>query len=264
MELNLKAFFVALLSSLLFVIPQLDGLFKISGFSFVLSIFFGISSAVTQIMQTKALGNGPTSTVTLIFSCGFLIPIFYGLAFWDEAVSLPQWAGVILLVVSLTLSIGKSEQRGKRLVWIPFAVIAMLCSGASAVLQKTHQYSEFSKEISFFLVYCLFFSTVFTGLAFLLTKGETKKEAKNLNKKRAFLEKMLLPVCLGAFAASLSFLNLTLAGKISSVIQFPTYNVGSMLLISILSAIIYKDKTTRRQNIGFLIGIVAILVIGLF
>ena len=254
--INLKAFFVAFLCSLLFACTELDKLFTISSFSHILSIFFGLSVSLTQLLQTRAMGTGPASTVTLIYSCGFLIPIFYGVAFWDERISVFQWIGVILLVPSLALSIGKKE-KSITLKWIPFALLAMLGSGANAIFQKTHQYSEFSNEISLFLVCCLFYSTVFTALACLLVKPEVRE------KKQGARQRILLPLCQGAFVGSLNFLNLMLSGKIPSVIQFPVYNVGSMLLISILSAVIYKEKTTKIQWLGFFIGIIAILVIGL-
>jgi hypothetical protein len=40
-------------------------------------------------------------------------------------------------------------------------------------------------------------------------------------------------------------------------------NIGSMLLTSMISAVIYKDVPTKRQSAGFLLGIAAILIIGL-
>ena len=60
----------------------------------------------------------------------------------------------------------------------------------------------------------------------------------------------------------LNFLNLSLSGKLPSVILFPIYNIGSMLLSSIISSIIYKDKPTKRQSVGFVLGIVAIFIVG--
>lgn len=262
--LNFKAFVVAFLSALLFTIKDIGRLFEISAFSFVLSIFFGLSIALTQIFQSKALGQGPASTVTLIYACGFLIPIFYGLFFWGESVSLFQWLGIVLLLFSLTLCLIKKEKHRELSSWIPVAVAAMIGSGASAVFQKTHQYSEFSSEISFYLLFCLFFSSIFTGIAYLFTGDEQSVKKEAVDKKRAFSKNFIIPVCLGICVGVLNFLNLILSGNLPSVILFPIYNVGSMLLVILLSAIIYKDKMTMLQKIGFLLGIAAILLIGLF
>lgn len=261
--LNFKAFAVAFLVALLVTIKDIGRLFEISAFSFILSIFFGLSIAITQIFQSKALGQGPASTVTLIYACGFLIPIFYGIFFWDESVSVFQWLGIALLLFSLTLCLLKKEKHRKFSSWIPFAVAAMLGSGSSAIFQKTHQYSDFSSEISFYLVFCLFFSSVFTGLAYLVTKEEKNAKKEAVDKKRAFFKSFIIPACLGICVGLLNFLNLILSGNLPSVILFPIYNVGSMLLVILLSAIIYKDKMTTLQKIGFFLGIAAILIIGL-
>ena len=258
MLLNFKAFVVAFICSLLFLAIQGQGLFGLSIFSLVLSVFFGFSVAVTQVMQARAMGNGPASIVTLIYSCGFLIPIFYGLAFWGEDVSVFQWIGVALLVVSISLIVSKGNRGGALVSWLPFAIVAMLGSGINAIFQKTHQYSSYADELPLFLVYSLFFSALFTGLATLLTKKEKGKKA---HKKT--LKSIAVPICLGVCVGLLNFLNLSLSGKIPSIIQFPIYNVGSMLLTSGISAVIYKDKITILQGVGLAVGIAAILIVGL-
>lgn len=261
--LNFKALFVAFAISLLFIADEFYKLFEISAFSVILSVFFGISVALTQIMQSKAMGNGPASLVSLVYSCGFLVPIFYGLIFWDEGVSIYQWLGIVLIVVALCLIVFKGEKGGRLLAWLPFVALAMLGSGANAIFQKTHQYSAFADELQFFLVYSLFFSSLFTGIVSLVIR-KSKEAEPDLSKKQRVIKKVVVPLCLGVCVGLLNFLNLSLSGKLPSIILFPVYNVGSMLLSSLISALIYKDKPTKRQGIGFAIGIVAILIVGAF
>ena len=261
--LNFKALFIAFACSLIFVANELHRLLEISAFSIILSVFFGISVALTQIMQSTAMGKGPASLVSLVYSCGFLVPIFYGLLFWDESVSVYQWLGISLLVIALCLIVCKGEKGGKMFAWLPFAVIAMLGSGANAIFQKTHQYSPFADDLKIFLVYSLLFSALFTGIASLLIRNKGEKSPE-LSKKQRVIKKIVVPLCLGICVGLLNFLNLSLSGKLPSILLFPVYNVGSMLLSSLISALIYKDKPTKRQGIGFAIGIVAILIVGIF
>ena len=261
MILNFKSFFVAFASSLLFSINRIDEIFDISIFSLVLSVFFGISVATTQVMQAKAMGNGSSSLVTLIYSCGFLIPIFYGLIFWNEEASIFQWIGIGLIVVALFLIIYNGKGEGKLSSWLPFAIIAMLGSGINAIFQKTHQYSDFANELPLFLVCSLLFSAVFTGIATLFIK-ESKSEKIQLSKKEKTI-KILVPICLGICVGALNFLNLMLSGKIPSAILFPIYNIGSLILTSVISAIIFKDRITKKQFVGLAIGVIAILMVGI-
>lgn len=259
--LNCRSFFVAFACSLIFIGDQIDKLLSISSFSVGLSAFLGLSTATTQIMQSKAMGSGPASMVTLIYSCGFLVPIFYGVFFWDESVSVLQWGGIILLVIAVCLVLGPKEGKGMQVMWPLFAIAAMLGSGINAIIQKTHQYSAFAKELPFFLVYSMFFSAVFTAVASLIF-CEKKTDRPRLSKNQ-LLKTILMPICLGVCVGALNFFNLKLSGKLPSVIHFPIYNIGSMLLTSVISAAIYKDKPTKKQSIGISIGIAAILVIGL-
>lgn len=147
------------------------------------------------------------------------------------------------------------------MAWFPFAVIAMLGSGANAIFQKTHQYSAFAEELKFFLVFSLFFSALFTGIASLIICDNDKQKLV-LPKGQRIIKNIIVPIGLGICVGMLNFLNLSLSGKLPSVILFPIYNIGSMLLSSIISSIIYKDKPTKRQSVGFVLGIVAIFIVG--
>lgn len=262
MLLNSKVFFVAFLISFIFVIDKLPQLFSISLYSLVFSICFAISLTVTQLMQMKAMGNGPASTVTLIFSSGFLIPIIYSLIFLSEKVSFAKWIGVVLLLIALVLSVAKKEEKKSLIAWLPAAIISMLGSGISAIIQKNHQSSQYSGEIYAFIVYCLFFSTVLSFVAHLLLKEPCNKKIV-IAKKQVILSKLILPLCLGVCVVLSNFFNLILAGKLPSVVLFPIYNVGSLLLVSMISFVIYKEKATVIQSVGFCIGVIAILIIGM-
>ena len=68
---------------------------------------------------------------------------------------------------------------------------------------------------------------------------------------------------MGLCVGFLNILNLTLAGKLPAVIQFPIYNIGGMILTGVLGAILFGEKNTKKQLIGFGIGCVSILIIGL-
>ena len=68
----------------------------------------------------------------------------------------------------------------------------------------------------------------------------------------------------GLFIGVLNLLNLTLAGKLPAMILFPIYNIGSIVLTGILCTLIYKEKNTKKEAIGFTIGCIAIIIIGIF
>lgn len=259
--LHCRSLLIAACCALLVVIGDVRRLLDISAFSLVLAVFFGLSMAITQVFQAKAMGRGPASMVSLVYSCGLLVPIFYGLLFWEERVSPPQWVGVGLLFVVMALMTDRKGTRTPLIKWLPFALVTMLGSGANAVFQKTHQYSDFHEELPFFLVYALFFSAVFAGVASLMMRDE--RAASPSSAKGIAWKGVGVSLCLGVCVCAMNFLNLTLSGKLPSVILFPVCNIGSMLLTTVISAAVYKDRPSKRQALAFLVGIVAILMIGL-
>lgn len=256
---NGKAFFVAFLCTVAFNIENLLKGVSLSVFSFVLSFAYALSLFLTQFMQIKALASGPVSLSTLLYSFGFLPPIFYSAIFLNESVSLLQWLGILLLFPALYLIIHKKDGGRVALKWLFYALLSALLSGTTAILQKTHQLSVYAKELPIFLLFAFFFSACFSVCGIFIFR-----KAKPIQSTTSTTLDKFSPYLLGLFVGALNFLNLTLAGKIPAIVLFPVYNVGSLILTSVLSLLLFREKTTRRQFYGFCIGVIAILIIGLF
>ena len=68
---------------------------------------------------------------------------------------------------------------------------------------------------------------------------------------------------LGVIIGGLNLLNTYLSGVLPSVVVFPAINGGAIFLTTLLSAIVFKEKPTKRQTLALVIGIGAILLIAL-
>lgn len=259
--LNFQSFSVSLVCAILFTVHKIGSIFTVSPYTIILALIFSVSVTATQITQSKAMSMGASSSVSLIYSFGFTVPIIYGLFVWKETVSVFQYVGLALLIVALVLIVYKREKSEKKgLSWFVLALLAMLGSGINGIIQKTHQLSSFSGEIDLFLLYTMLFSTVLTGIATLIVKDKTRTTEQN---PVPLWQRIVLPIGMGVCVCALNFINLYLSGKLPSVVFFPIYNIGNLLLTTVVSAIIFKDKTTVIQNIGLGVGIAAILIIGL-
>ena len=267
---NFKAFFVSFVLSLIFSANKLPEIFSISLFSVLLSLLFAFFIFITQVMQIQAMKIGSATLTTLIYSCGFLLPIIYSAIFFSESISIFQIIGVLILLVAIVLIVFEKKQGKSSLKWFTFALLSMLGSGSIAIIQKTHQLSDFAHELPLFLVFAFLFCSLFSLLGHLITtKKNTEQTTTNSQCEKSkttfktWLKNNYSALLLGAVVAGLNFLNLLLSGKIPSVIHFPTSNVGSLIITNILSTIIFKEKLKTRQKIGCLVGVVAILIIGL-
>ena len=137
------------------------------------------------------------------------------------------------------------------------SLLAMSGSGCSAIIQKLHQRSEFVAELPSFLTLALLASAAMCFVLHLFLPREAEKGG------RMGLRSFAFPAVSGLCIGCLHLMNLVLAGKLPSVIHFPVYNVGSMILTGVLGALIFRERSGRMQIAGFAIGCIAILIVGL-
>lgn len=258
---NGAIFAVAAVVIFLSLVRNLGSIIHISLYSFLFAILFAFFILATQSCEIFAMNYGSVSMTMMVFSCGFLIPIFYGCLFLDETVSPLQIIGLAVLFVALVLIISPKKNEKFSLLWLIFTVVATLGSGINAVIQKIHQASEFKGELLPFLFFAMLFSSAFSFVAVFLTRGSTSGENRAfLRCRRTVLFLLLGGVCVGV----LNILNLKLAGKLPAVVQFPVYSVGSMILSGLAGRFVYKERMGTRKLIGFAVGCVAITVIAVF
>jgi drug/metabolite transporter (DMT)-like permease len=58
--------------------------------------------------------------------------------------------------------------------------------------------------------------------------------------------------------------NITLSSVMDAVIFFPAFNGGVVIVSGVLSSLIYKEKFSKRQLVGFGLALFAIFIIGVY
>ena len=260
MFFNSSIFLLASITILVCFSNKIKSFFEISPFSFWFSLVFAAFLLLTQILQIYSMSRGFASLTSLIFSCGFLIPIFFSAIFLNEPISVWQIIGIAILLLSLIIVLKPSKDGRFSVIWLIFAIASMLSSGTTAVIQKIHQNSDFKHELAPFIFYALLFSAIFSFILSLIIKGDGKSKCTEMFKSKSAL---LLILADGIIVGVLNFTNLKLAGTIPAVIHFPVYNILSMILTAISGRVFFKEKVEKRKLIGFGIGLVAITIIGL-
>ena len=233
--------------------------FGVSSFSFVVAILFGASIVLSQLLEAHAMKRGPVSMTALIYSLGLVFPIIYGSLFLSEKISVMQILGMALAFLAVYFIVNPEKNAKIDPLWLIFAVLASCFAGSNGVIQKAHQSSPYSSELYSFIFLSLLFASVFSLACAIFVKD---KSGRNSVEKPNFDFRF---VAIGGIAIGLvNILNLILAGKIVAVIQFPVYNVGGMILTILGGRVIFKEKMSKNQIIGFVVGCIAILIIGLF
>lgn len=232
-----------------------------SGYTLGMGVLFGFATAFCAILAMKALENGPLSYTNVIVFCSMVIPSLSGLALYGEPVSLWQYAGIALMLVSFVFAVdAKSGGPGASLRWFFLCLGAFFCNGAVGVMQKVHQNSPHKEETAAFLLTAFaVYLLISAALCFLRVKrqGETIPVLAP-GQKRIFAVYAALT---GIGAAACNQINLYLAGAMPAVIFYPVFNGAAMLLTGVIGLVFFKEKLTRKQWIGLIAGAAAILLL---
>jgi len=236
------------------------GFGKASLFTVLLGVLFGAVTALQGVTNMAALQVGPLSYTTVIISFSTLISALSGVLFFGESIWLWQIIGMALMLASFALA-NSGENGGKRanLRWLLLCVVAFLATGAIGVMQKIHQSSAFKEELNAFLVIAFGVSASLSGVVALLLRKKESGSEENRNDRGGMMLLFLLMLVSGVCVAANNKLNLYLSGVIDSVIFFPVVNGGGLVLTTLASLIIFKERLRTKQWIGILLGIASVL-----
>ena len=230
---------------------QLHG---VSTFTFVLAIVFGIFTAATTITHMLALNSGPYAYTAVIISLATLIPTFSGALFWNEQIFPIQFLGIFLMVLCFVMSVNPEEsKRTQTSKWMFYCLLTFFLNGTISVMQKWHQNTVYKGELATFIMLAFASATVFS---FVVALRLMKKE--HCTQLSSF--KWIYLALLAGIGFSLNNkICLYLSGAMDSAIYFPSFNVCALLLNTASGVFIFREKLSKRQLAGIIIGILSVL-----
>lgn len=227
-----------------------------STYTVVLAVAFAALLALNQYFFFKALSTGPLGFTNFIQGISLLIPTFFGIIFWNEKISFIQIVFLVVLVLSLFWALNIKIEKNNIKWWI-FSVLTMLTVGFFGVIQSLHQMSDVKSELMSFLKIAFLLTTLFY---FVMWKFYERKESSGFSIKSFALVQSSLS---GAFMSGVHIINLYLSGAMPKIVFFPISNGGLILLNLILSVVLFREKITKKQWIGMIVGIVSLCFIGI-
>ena len=223
---------------------------KLSLFTVLLGLLFGVVTALSNLFKMLSLSNGPMNITLLVTTSSMVIPTMSGV-FFGEAFSLAKLFVVVILIWFIYLSVSKSDDTKIGRKWFLFCLLAFLFQGTVGVLQKIHQNSAHKTEVSGFLFVAFICAIVF---CFIRNRG-FNQEIK-LGKKT-----VLIGLVCGGCSFGMNYINLILSGLLPSQLFFPLVNGSAIVISSLMSVILFKERLSKRQTIGLVGGIVSLIAI---
>ncbi len=212
---------------------------------------FAIAYGAACVGLVLALKYGSLAISSLVISYSLLIPAMYGVIFLKEPLSAFGYAGIVLLLISLFLLNAKNEKFDFSWKWLVFIVIAFIGNGMCSTIQKMQQLKFDGSCKNEFMIIALILAAVIIFAAAFAQGG----------RKRSLPFKYAVPngICNGF----VNLLVMILIGLIPNAILFPSISAGGIALSCITAIFIFKEKLTKIQAIGYITGILSVVLLNL-
>ncbi len=266
---NVMLFFVAVAVLLPFTLFDFYGYYEQPLY---LNAVYGVALIGSIICSVEAIACGSVSLSLLFYQSGFLIPTIFGAICFNEKVGIFTVAGLVLIVVSLVMTIDKSDKKFST-KWLVLSVLGLLFCGLIGIVQKlfsAYRADHPSAGQIHFTELSLAFALVFGLLAMLISylikkrgdKDSSVENSVNVKEKQPIL-KCVFVIIIGALVSVINVLNTIIAQYLPSVVFFPVFNVGVIVLSTIASALLFKEKLSVKQVLSVVGGSLAIVFIAI-
>ena len=219
------------------------------------ALAFATAFCTTTVFSVLAIGCGSLSLTNLMISYSLMIPALYGVIFLKETLSLFFYPGIILLVISLFLINQQGEKTKIRLKWIVYVILATVGNGMCTTFQKMQQVKFDGAYKNELMILALISGAI--GLGVLALIQERQEIATCI--KKGWLYAVLGGLCNGV----LNLFVMILSGRMSASLMFPTISAGGIIVTYIISKYFYKETLTKKQTIGFVLGIISVILLNL-
>lgn len=248
-------------TAIVIVFAALFGLSAPSPVTLACAAVFGIASVLFQFAYSNAMKHGSVALTVFINSFHLIFPIALSAVLYGEIPHASQYIGLVFLIYSVYMIVVKKDSGEKSknitLQWIVSVTACTFCAGCTVSAQKIHQHTAFKSEYSQFIVCAYIIAAVLSYIMFLYFKfAKHEKSGIPIDAKTLGFA-ALIGAVLGLYNSGMLYYS----GIINSVILNPTVNISSVLWSTVYGAVLFKERLTKNQKIGFAAGIISIFLI---
>ena len=219
--------------------------------------FFFVAGLVT--MQSSTRLNGATLT-TVFARMGLVISLAISIFVFGEKPSFPQIVGVVLILAALVMINGPADDETETALETGKAhtgalILTMLANGGGSSMSKIFEQVGTRDQDELYFLFVFFTAAVLTAGLLIL---ERKKTGKAL-----LWKEMAAGIAVGIPNYYSSFLLLLALVALPAIIVYPINSTGSILIVMAVDALIFHQKYSKRQWLGILLVLVAMVLLNL-
>ncbi len=246
---------IALFAALFFVITDTDGFYapiEMIPIAVLNAFLFG-AGFYTSFLAYRC---GPYGLTRLISNFSLLFSIFYGIFFLNEQPGITTYIGIVMIFAAMVLINYKKrgeDEKGVSLKWFIFVTISLFANGFIAILTRMQQIrfnDTCSKEFQIISIGGSFLLLAVIGLIL------------DRDKLSYFLKHgVLYGIGAGIANGAKNFLTLVIYMLLPLSVVSPMKTGLGMLATFVLALFVYKEKYSKKQIVGVILGVVAVLLL---
>ena len=219
------------------------------------SIAFAISYTAGVVGSVMAIASGPLSLTSLIVSFSLMLPTLYGLIFLNDPISIGLFPGLALLAASLFLINKRDKDVKINTKWVISVIFAFLGNGFCTISQKMEQLAFDGGYKNEFMIIALVITAIICFVMMMVKERDILKVQK--------WDGYALGLFCGALNGMVNLLVMILSGLMPVSLMFPIISAGGIVATFIISQVFYKEKLSKLQLIGFILGTVSVVLLNL-
>ena len=219
---------------------------------------FGVILCAFLFLKNQSLASGPVALTSLIGNCAFIIATLFGVFYAHNPINAFQIIGMALIFVALLLCINpkkSSEKLSTR--WFIYCFFFFLVGGFVGMFNIVFGRSAVKAEINGMMLTA---SIVSCALFFIM--GIVINKSKKLPMPTIKKEALIYILLSGISGCTYFRLNTALTPVIPSPIFFPVSNGGIVVISTLFGALLWKEKLSKMQLTGIIVGLIAIVTTG--
>ncbi len=218
----------------------------------------GVTLAVTMVTTAMAYMTGPFALSTLIISSSMVLVTLYGIVFLHEPVTVLKGLGILLVFTSLLLlNTGKKEDKKLTGAWWAYVLVGFFFNAGCNLTQKLHQIGYPAGYENDFMILACAVCTLLCGGCCLARRVPASVTG------RALRQGWWPIVGAGGACAIANVLIMYLNARMPASLLYPTNAGLGLIIAALLGRFVYREQTTRRQAVSFILGVVAIVLMNI-
>ncbi len=211
--------------------------------------------AALVCMQTSIRHSGATLTAAFA-RLGLVVCLGVSILAFSERPGGLQIVGICLALAAIVLLAPGGQRSGRRTAGgLGLLLLTLLCSGGADVMAKVFDRCCPAREGSLYFFFLFSAATVLCLGLLILERVRTGKGVD----PREFASGIL--VGLPNFYSS--YLLLRALQNLPATVAYPTYSAGTILLVMLLSALLFKERLQKRQIPGMVLLFAALILLNL-